>query len=275
MNRLGAVVITRNEERNIGACLRSLEFCDERVLVDSFSEDATVATARPLAQKIYRRAFTSWGEQKNWALSQLESEWALVVDADERVSDELREEILQVAARGERDAYWIWRRNYFFGKPIRGAGWGRDRVLRLLRLGAGWYDHRLVHEEIRLKEGRSAGELLHRLDHFSYENWPSTFERMLSYSSRGAADAHAAGKTAPAWKLVFGPSMRFWKQYLVQGGFRDGTHGLILCGLSASQLFLKLAKLRLGEIPIVTRPDGPVKVEVVQGPRPRASEWER
>jgi len=266
---LGAVVITRNEERNIGACLESLAFCDERVVVDAFSEDGTVEIALPLADKIYRRTFLSWGEQKNWALAQVECEWALIVDADERVGDELAQEIVEAIERDEHDAYWIRRRNHFFGKAIRGAGWGRDRVLRLLKVGAGWYDDRLVHEEIRLERGRSSGELLHRLEHFSYEDWPSTFERMLGYSGRGAADAHAAGQTAPAWKMVMGPSFRFWKQYLLQGGFQDGIHGLILCGLSASQYFLKLAKLRLGELPVIRRADGPAKVEVVQGPVPR------
>lgn len=272
MNRLGAVVITRNEEKDIAACLEHLQFCDQRVVVDAFSEDGTVERARPLAERIYRRSFLSWGEQKNWALSQLDTEWALIVDADEWVGADLRQEILAAVERAEHEAYWIRRRNFFFGREIRGAGWGRDRVLRLLKVGAGRYDDRLVHEEIRLKEGVRVGELQARLDHFSYQEWPSTFERMLRYSSRGAADAYAAGKTAPAWKMVLGPSARFWKQYLLQGGYRDGVHGLILCGLSASQYFLKLAKLRLGEWPVVAGADGPAKVEIVQGPPPRGME---
>ncbi|HKI83498.1 MAG TPA: hypothetical protein VKA63_04100, partial [Candidatus Krumholzibacteria bacterium] len=110
----------------------------------------------------------------------------------------------------------------------------------------------------------------HRLDHFSYEDWSSTFGRMLLYSSRGAADALASGKSASTGRLAFAPGLRFWKQYLLQGGFRDGVHGLILCGLSASQLFLKLAKMRLGEVPAPPASGGSPEVEIVQGPSPRA-----
>ena len=275
MSSIGAVVITRNEARNIEACLRGLSFCSQRVVVDSFSEDETTELARPHADKIYRRSFTSWGEQKNWALEQLDTEWALIVDADERVGEALSREILQVVETGRFDAYWIRRNNHFFGRPIRGAGWNRDRVLRLLRLGAGNYDERWVHEEIRLLPGRSAGELEHRLDHFSYEDWPSTFARMSAYSSRGAADAVAAGKRAPIWRLALAPSLRFWKQYLLQGGYRDGVHGLVLCGLGASQLFLKLAKMRLRELPVTSRTEGAVEVEIVQGPAPTGMAAER
>ncbi|HKI83870.1 MAG TPA: glycosyltransferase family 2 protein, partial [Candidatus Krumholzibacteria bacterium] len=249
MSSIGAIVITRNEERNIQQCLKSLEFCAERVVVDSFSEDNTVQYALSYADKIYRRRFTSWGEQKNWALDQLDTDWALIVDADERVGISLAREIQEAVDSGRSDAFWIRRRNFFFGRPIRGAGWNRDRVLRLLRLDAGRYDHRQVHEEIRLRPGKRCGELEHRLDHFSYEDWSSAFDRMLLYSSRGAADALASGKSASVGRLAFAPGLRFWKQYLLQGGFRDGVHGLILCGLSASQLFLKLAKMRLGEVP--------------------------
>jgi hypothetical protein len=141
-------------------------------------------------------------------------------------------------------------------------------------LEAGRYDERRVHEEIRLRPGRRAGELEHRLDHFSYEDWSSTFARMTAYSSRGAADALAAGERATIWRLTLAPSVRFWRQYLLQGGFRDGVHGLVLCGLGASQLFLKLAKMRLGELPMTAKDNDAGEVEIVQGPAPRESEKE-
>lgn len=269
MSSIGVIVITRNEALNIEACMQGLAFCAQRVIVDSFSEDETVELARPFADKIYRRTFTSWGEQKNWALEQLDTEWALIIDADERVGDALSREIQAAVTSGANDAYWIRRSNYFFGRKIRGAGWNRDRVLRLLRLDAGRYDERRVHEEIRLRPGRHAGELEHRLDHFSYEDWPSTFARMSAYSSLGAADALAVRQRATIWRLVLAPSVRFWKQYLLQGGCRDGVHGLVLCGLSASQLFLKLAKMRLGELPVAGKDEGAGEVEIVQGPTPR------
>lgn len=266
MSRIAAVVITRNEAPRIAECLAALSFCDERIVVDSFSTDGTVELAEPHAEKVYRREFVSWGEQKNWAMSRAEADWILLVDADERVSPRLAREILTRVDGAEHDAYWIHRRNHFFGREIRGAGWDRDRVLRLLRVGAGRYDERLVHEEIELTAGRSAGELVEPLDHFSYEDWPTTFERMLVYSGRGAAEARARGRKAPAWKLALASQARFLKQYLLQRGYRDGLHGFVLCGLAASQVFLKLAKLRLGEFPPPAVPTGAPRTEAVKGP---------
>lgn len=265
MTRISAVVITRNESERIEACLRALAFCDERIVVDSYSQDETVQLALPLAEKIHRRQFISWGDQKNWAMSQCEGEWILLVDADELVSPELAQEIRARAEAAQHDAYWIRRRNFFFGRAIQGAGWDRDRVLRLLRVGAGRYDERLVHEEIVLDPGSSVGELSTALDHFSYEDWPSTFERMLSYSSRGAAEAQAKGRRVPGWKLALASQARFAKQFVFQGGYRDGIHGFVLCGLAASQVFLRLAKLRLRELPPPAVPRGQPRLEVVQG----------
>jgi glycosyltransferase involved in cell wall biosynthesis len=265
MTTISAILITRNEAERIEDCLRALEFCDERIVVDSFSEDDTVERSRPYAEKIYRRQFISWGEQKNWAMTQAQGDWVLLVDADELVSAGLAAEIRSRVEAAEHDAYWIHRRNHFFGRAIRGAGWNRDRVLRLLRMGSGAYDERLVHEEIRLEGGRRVGELEERLDHFSYEDWPSTFERMLSYSGRGAAEARGKGTRAPGWKLALASQARFFKQYVVQGGFRDGTHGFVLCGLAASQVFLRLAKLRLGEIPPPAVAGREPRIELVQG----------
>ncbi len=265
MTRISAVVITRNESQRIESCLAALAFCDERIVVDSYSEDDTVEIACGHADKVFRRQFISWGEQKNWAMSQVEGDWILLVDADEQVSSALAAEIRARTEAAEADAFWIRRRNHFFGRVIQGAGWDRDRVLRLLRVGVGRYDERLVHEEIRLSTTQEAGELIEALDHFSYEDWPTTFERMLSYSSRGAAEARSKGRTAPGWKLAVASQARFIKQYGVQRAYRDGIHGFVLCGLSASQAFLKLAKLRLGEFPPPAVPSGEPAFEMVKG----------
>lgn len=275
MTGIGALVITRNEARGIEACLRSLAFCDQRVLVDSFSEDDTVARAMPLADAIYQRTFTAWGEQKNWGLDQLTTPWALVVDADERVPLELAGELVELARRGDADGYWIFRRNRFFGRTMRGAGWSRDRVLRFFRRELGRYDARAVHEEVVLTPGARAGTCAQRLDHHSYNDWEETFQRLTLYSTRGAADAAAAGKGAPLGKLVGGPPARFVRQYLAQAGFRDGVHGLVLCGLGGVGTFLKLAKLRLGETqlqPVGAAGDGGRRLVVAKGPAPRGGD---
>jgi glycosyltransferase involved in cell wall biosynthesis len=265
---IGALVITRDEAKNIEACLRSLDFCDERVVVDSFSSDRTVELALPLAEHVYRRSFKTHAEQKNWGMRQLATPWILILDADERVPPKLREELQELAARNEADGYWILRANYFFGRRIRGAGWNRDRVLRLLRRGAGSYPEQAVHEEIELRAGMRSAVCRHRLLHYSYEDWPSSFARLVDYSTRGAAQKAARGRRGGRWRMISAPSLRFFRQYVLQSGWRDGLHGFSLCALSAAQIFLREAKLALGETTFSSRgtaPDGALRVEVVQG----------
>jgi len=179
MASIGALVITHDEAANIVDCLECLDFCDERVVVDSFSEDDTVVRAEALADRIFHREFVDHAEQKNWGMSQLDTDWILLIDADERVSSDLGRELESLAEDGDRDAYWLRRENAFFGRWIRGAGWRRDRVLRFLRNGAGHYPAARLHEEIQVDEGRSVGECRHRLWHYSYDAWSPTFERLL------------------------------------------------------------------------------------------------
>jgi (heptosyl)LPS beta-1,4-glucosyltransferase len=152
---------------------------------------------------------------------------------------------------------------------MRGAGWSRDRVLRFFRRDCGRYDDRAVHEEVALAPGRRAGTCVQRLDHHTYCDWEETFERLTLYSTRGAADAAVAGKRVPLRRLVTAPPARFARQYLLQAGFRDGVHGLVLCGLGGVGAFLKLAKLRLGETrlaPVGASAEGRRRLEVVKGP---------
>lgn len=265
---IGALVITRNEERDIEACLRGLAFCDERVVVDSFSTDATVEIACRHAEHVVQRTFVDFAEQKDFGLQCLSTPWALVVDADERVDDELAREIVERVARDDHDGFWLFRRNRFFGREIRGAGWQRDRVLRVFRREGARHPRRLVHEEVRLPEGARIGHCRTRLDHHSYRDWPSTFGRLLSYTSRGAAERAGRGHRGSAWRVGTKPLGRFLRQYVAQGGWRDGLHGYVLCTWSAIGVFVREAKLHTGEIAIAGAPSGPVRVEVVQGRGP-------
>lgn len=272
---IGAVVITRNEAANIRACLESLAFCDERVVVDSWSTDSTVEIARELAEHVYRRDFVHHAEQKNWAAGQLDTDWVLVLDADERIGEDLAAELQQCARSTAHDGWWIYRRNAFFGRFIRGAGWGRDRVLRLYRRGRGRYDDRLVHEEVSLVEGATAGRCHHRIDHYSYADWDSTFERLLSYSKSGAAERARRGHRGSVGALLLKPPARFFRQYFLDLGFRDGIHGLVLCQWSAIGVFLREARLLLGETGNEVVNPGPIadpRVECVQGRPPRAQD---
>ena len=262
---IGALVITRDEEADIADCLRSLDFCDERVVVDSFSTDRTVEIACRHAEHVYRRTFRDFADQKDWGLARLRTPWALIVDADERVGPELAAEIQARVAADTHDGFWLYRRNRFFGREIRGAGWQRDRVLRLFRRERAHHPGRLVHEEAELAPGSRVTALRARLDHYSYSDWPTTFGRLLSYTSRGAAQRAAQGRRGSARRAAWRPFSRFLKQYVLQGGFRDGVHGYVLCTWSAIGVFVREAKLLDGEISVGTAPPEDERVEVVRG----------
>ena len=242
-DRIGAIVITRNEAANIEACLESLQFCDRRMVVDSFSDDDTVERACRLADLVVRREFVNHAEQKNWASDQLDTEWILVLDADERISPELADELRRCVEFGTCDGWWIHRRNWFFGRFIKGAGWSRDRVLRLYRMGRGRYDERSVHEEVQMDADASVGTCENRMAHFTYTEWSSTFERFLSYSRGGASDRRRRGKRGSGGAVVFKPVGRFFRQYFVDRGWRDGLHGLVLCQWAAAGVFLRESRL--------------------------------
>lgn len=264
---IGALVITRDEEQALEDCLKSLTFCDEIVVVDSFSTDATVEIARRFADLVVQRDFVDFGNQKDFGLSLLGTEWALVVDADERVSAALADEIRTRVDAGMHDGYWLYRRNRFFGREIRGAGWQRDRVLRLFRRHGAHHPDRLVHEEVALAPGARIAACTERLDHFSYDDWPSTFGRLLSYTSRGAAERHRRGHRGSGWRMGTKPLGRFLRQYVAQGGWKDGLHGYVLCVWSAIGVFVREAKLAAEETGIPSAPSGPVRVEVVHDTR--------
>lgn len=245
--RIGAIVITWNEAENIERCLESLDFCDTKMVVDSFSTDDTVERASRLADVVVRRDFVNHAEQKNWAVEQLDTDWVVILDADERIPPELADEIRRCVDFGTHDGWWIRRRNWFFGRFILGAGWGRDRVLRLYRPGRGQYDAKAVHEEVRMDGDASAGVCENRLDHYSYVDWPSTFERFLNYSRGGAEDRRARGKGGSSGSVVFKPAARFLRQFFLAGGWRDGLHGMVLCQWAAAGVFLRETRLLVEE----------------------------
>lgn len=270
--RIGAVLITRNESANVGPCLDSVAFCDERVVVDSFSSDDTVERACEKAEHVYRREFIHHANQKNWAVDQLDTEWVLVIDADERVPEELAREIRSCVESNAHAGWWLYRRNAFFGRFISGAGWGRDRVLRLYRRDRGRYDDRLVHEEVSLDAGSTAGKCENRLLHFSYTEWGSTFERLLSYSRSGAGERARRGQRGSVGAVLLKPPGRFFREYFLSAGWRDGLHGLVLCQWSAVGIFVREARLLLGEFGNENVNRGPKRdprVECVQGRVPR------
>ncbi len=242
MEKLSVLIVTLDEADRLPDCLASVAFADEVLVVDSGSVDATQRIARDAGARVVEHTFVGHADQKNWGLDQLTHRWALILDADERVRPELRDEIVfLLGAPGRLDGYHIRRRNTFMGRPIRGCGWQRDRVLRFFDRSRGRYEDRRVHEEVRI-EGR-VGELQGRLDHHSYRNLDSWVAKSAGYAWLGAEEAHRRGRHARPVDLVARPVARFLKEWVMQGGWRDGVEGFILCVVSAYGVFLKYTRL--------------------------------
>jgi glycosyltransferase involved in cell wall biosynthesis len=239
---LSVLVTTFNEAENLPACLDSVRWAEDVLVVDSGSTDATAAIARAFGTRWLEHPYESAARQKNWALPFLRHPWVLILDADERVSAELAAEIRAVvAADGPEDGYFLHRTSRFLGREIRHCGWDRDDILRLVRAGRGRYDDRMVHEELQL-EGH-AGKLRGPLRHDTVRSLRDYLDKLDRYTARGAADLRRAGRR-PAWTaLVLRPPARFLRMYLLQRGFLDGIHGLLLCTLAAFSVWLKYARL--------------------------------
>ena len=242
MHKLTALIPCRNEERNIRDCLESVEFADEILVVDSFSTDATLDIARRYTDRILQHEYVNSAAQKNWAIPQASHPWVLIVDADERVTPDLRDEIGRIlAADGPCDGYWLRRRNVFLGREIRFSGWQNDRVLRLFRRDLGRYQDKHVHAGLLL-DGRP-GACRHPLLHYSYRSLEDELAKTRRYGQWGAADALDAGKKPTARRLLWHPVFTFLHRYLLRGGFLDGRHGLVLCLFQAFGVFYKYARL--------------------------------
>lgn len=236
---ISVIVTAYNEADNIARCLDGLRGFGEVVVVDSFSTDGTVDVARQRGVTVYTRPYASAAAQKNWAVGVVRNDWVLIVDADEVVTEALRDEIQRTDPDGV-GGYWIRRRSVYLGRTIRGCGWQRDKVLRWFDRRRGRYAEVAVHEEVEL-DGRTAilGE---RLLHYPYRDVAQHFRKINEYSSRGAADFVARGGRWALARMLVHPPLRILRMYVWQRGFLDGAPGLVLCLLSAYSVFLKYAK---------------------------------
>jgi len=240
---LTAIVPTFNEEANIRDCLASLSFADEILVVDSFSTDRTVELARSVPKvRVLQHAYEGNGPQCNWAMDQASHPWILIVDADERVTEPLESEIQALLTAGPpADLYRLRRENIFLGRPLRGSGWGRDRLVRLLRRGAARYPEQKVHADISAPT--SAPTLSATLDHHTFRSFDHYLEKLDRYARWGAEDLARRGRRSGALAIALRPAWRFFRSWVLEGGFRDGIRGLMVCGLQSYGVFLKWARL--------------------------------
>ena len=241
--RLTVITLTLNEEANIRACLESVAWADELIVVDSGSTDATVAIAREFTPHVHSIAWPGYGAAKNYALDRAAGEWILWLDADERVTPELAEEIRAMLQRSEVavSGFEVARRAYFLGKWICHCGWYPARVVRIFRKERGRVSDLRVHERLELK-GEVAitrNDLLHYTDP-NLHHYLGKFNR---YTSLAAEDLDRAGRGVRILDLSLRPLFQFVKMYFLRRGFLDGVPGFILCVLSAAYVFTKYAKL--------------------------------
>jgi glycosyltransferase involved in cell wall biosynthesis len=241
---LTVLIPCKDEERNIGACIRSLEgVADELLVADSGSTDRTREIARRLGARIIEREYVNSADFKNWAIPQARHEWILLLDADERATEELVEEVKLTLERGpEHDGYRISRRPYFFGHPVRHSGWGSDSVIRLFRRDSCRYEERRVHAGLLVGTGR-VGRLRGKLEHYTYWTFDQCLRKLDRYTTWAAEDLMERGRRAGFVSLTLRPAFRFFRQYVLQLGFLDGFPGLVLCALCAFYVWTKYAKL--------------------------------
>ena len=237
---VSAVLITRNEQENIEDAIRSVSWACEVVVVDAFSSDATVQICRRSGARVVQREWKGYVEQKNFAVSQASLDWVLSLDADERVSDALRDEVLQLQEKGF-GGYRIPRRTFFLNQWIQRTSWSPDYQLRLFDRRRGrWHGGRL-HESVRV-EGR-VGRLHSLLLHYSYRSVSDFLLRLDQYSQLAAQDCYERGRRTRSCHLLIGPLAAFFKSYVLKRGFRDGLAGLAVSGLGGASIFFRYLKL--------------------------------
>lgn len=241
MNDVSVIVITYNEEKNIKNCLTTVRWADEIIVVDSGSKDNTVNEAKQFADKIIVTENISYGAKRNIGITNAASEWIFWVDADERVSGELANELKSSIENNKFDVFYVKRKSFFINKFIRHCGWYPDYSLRLFRKSLCIkFNDAEVHESIKYngKYGKMINEIIHYTDN-DFEHYS---EKMNNYTSLSANELSKSKRKSGFSDLIFRPFFAFFKMYFLKIGFMDGYTGLILCLLSAYHVFFKHAK---------------------------------
>ncbi|MEK6791324.1 MAG: glycosyltransferase family 2 protein [Deltaproteobacteria bacterium] len=239
---LSVTIIALNEEHGIKDCLDGVQWADEVLVSDSGSIDKTVEICRLTGALVFSDKWLGFGAQKNLVASRAQGQWILNVDADERVSPELRDEILKAISSGAASGYYVPRKNHFAGRWIRHCGWYPDYNLRLYRKDAGAFSERAVHEAVSVNG--AVGYLKNPLIHYTYEDVSDYLDRMQRYSTLSAEQMKKDGRSATVFDLLLRPCATFLKMFVLKRGFLDGSVGLTLSMLYAAYTLAKYAKLR-------------------------------
>jgi glycosyltransferase involved in cell wall biosynthesis len=239
---LTVTVITRNESVHIEACLASVDWADECLVVDCGSTDDTVALAERAGARVIVRDWPGYSAQKNFAAEQASHDWILSIDADERVTPELGAEIRQLMqSTPSAPGYRIPRLTWHLGRWFRTTDWYPDSQLRLYDRRRGRWKTRRVHESVEV-DG-TPGRLTHDLHHYAYRDIAHHLETMNRYTTLAAEDLFERGRRVGATDVIVHPIAAFARNYLLKKGVLDGVAGLIVSAMNAYYVFLKLAKV--------------------------------
>lgn len=244
MEKISLIIPVYNESHNIVECIKSADFADEIMIVDSFSTDNTVELAREYTNFIVQREYKYSASQKNWAIPQASHEWILLLDADERVTPELRKEIISLLKSPSLDdfaGYWIYRKNHFMGSEVRHRG--KDKVIRLFRKSKCQYQDKRVHAEI--ESLGNFGFLKSKLYHNTYISFDHHIEKMNKYAWWQAEDYDKRTGKLTGYHFLIKPSWRFFKEYILRAGFIDGTAGLSMAFIDSYSVFTRYVKIWL------------------------------
>ena len=245
MTTLSAIIICKNEEHNIRDCLESIKFADEIIVLDSNSTDKTVDIAKAYTDKIFITSdWPGYGPQKNRALAKASSQWVLSIDADERVTDQLRQTIVDVISNKRTyDAFKIKRLSSYCGRMIYHGDWSNDYVVRLFRRLSGQFTKDIVHERFILNQEKLLGTLTQPLLHYSFKSLNQVLKKMNHYSSAGAIKNCQQAKKSSITKAIFHSIWSFIRGYFLRLGFLDGREGFLLAISNAEGVFYRYVKM--------------------------------
>ncbi len=242
--KISVIVVAYNEAHNIRRCLESVkDIADEMIVVDSGSQDDTVAICKEIGAKVIDQPFLGYIEQKNFAIAQAGNEWLLSLDADEELSPELKTSILAAMQHPEADGYSMNRLTQYCGTWVRHSGWYPDVKLRLFKKHVGQFAGMNPHDEYKFHDEGTLIHLKGDLLHYSYVDLTDFIEKMDHFSMHSADAMFKHGRRSSLLKIIYKPIARFFRHYLVKAGFLDGTTGFIIAINSAYGVFLKYLRL--------------------------------
>ena len=243
--QISVVIITFNEENNIGRCLDSVQkVADEVVVVDSFSTDGTEAICKEKGARFIQHSFDGHIEQKNWAITQAKHQYVLSLDADEALDEQLVASILSVKTNWTHDGYSMNRLNHFCGKWIRHGGWYPDRKLRLWDTTKGKWGGINPHDFYRMNNGATSKHILGDILHYTYYEISEHIDQINYFTDISAQAYYNKGKRSDLLKIHVRPKLVFLKMFILKLGVLDGYYGWVIARNSAHSTFLKYVKLR-------------------------------